>query len=232
MHNKIYFFFFSFFSIFSSTYYLPDSSINFTFHLLPHNSIPLSSIIHINPDRRNNNNNKNPLTDSSSKPTPISIVVKTHDPPSSKPIKTHTDQRKRQRNPQPPNEREKGSLQRAWGLGFEKSREQRVDEKERRKREKRREIMREQREISGLKRRKEGIKNYYFVLKWSYNAILKVELHCNTIANFFFLQQLSFRSLDETWFLCYNGKTHLHMPFSVANALSCYIKCVTHSFFF
>ena len=43
-------------------------------------------------------------------------------------------------------------MERAWGLGFGKSREQRVDEKERRKREKRREIMRKDREISGLKK--------------------------------------------------------------------------------
>ena len=45
--------------------------------------------------------------------------------------------------------------------------------------------MREEREISRLKRRRESIKNYYFVLELSYNAILQVELHCSTIANFF-----------------------------------------------
>ena len=75
--------------------------------------------------------------------------------------------------------RERGSLEKAQGLGSEESREQM------RKREKRREIMREEREISRLKRRRESIKNYYFVLELSYNAILQVELHCSTIANFF-----------------------------------------------
>ena len=74
----------------------------------------------------------------------------------------------------------------AQGLGSKERREQRVDEKERRKREKKREIMRVEREISGLKRRRESIKNYYFVLKLRYNVILKVELHCSTIAILFF----------------------------------------------
>ena len=84
------------------------------------------------------------------------------------------------------NERER-ERERARGLGSKERIEQRVGEKERRKREKRREIMRVEREISGLKRRRERIKNYYFVLKLRYSAILKVELHCSTIAIFFFV---------------------------------------------
>ena len=35
------------------------------------------------------------------------------------------------------------------------------------------------------KEERESIKNYYFVFELSYIVILKVELHCSTIANIF-----------------------------------------------
>ena len=45
--------------------------------------------------------------------------------------------------------------------------------------------MREERKFLRLKRRRESIKNYYFGLELCYSAILKVELHCSTIAKKF-----------------------------------------------
>ena len=58
----------------------------------------------------------------------------------------------------------------------------RVDEKER---EKKRNNERGERNFRVKKEGRERVKNYHFVLELSYNAILPLELHCSTIANFF-----------------------------------------------
>ena len=94
---------------------------------------------------------------------PISTIVKTHDPPSSKPTLTHvhinhnpTTARERDRETHDHQLRER---ERVIGesIGFWVWSEQRADEKERRKREKKREIMREEREISGLKKKEKEL---------------------------------------------------------------------------